>query len=382
MKTYLLCASLFALVACDGIPDTGTTEATGTTGPSGTGPGQGTGTGSGGGGEAPTFVGTPLDVPVPEMGRVHVDLDTPAIVAESAPWDIAFEGYDVYTNSGPSGPGNGAAFGPNALIAFLTGEIPTIPFLIEDRAGGAFLDWYDYEGDTHALYSRFHIIGIKSGGVVYKLQILGYYGEIDGAPVSAVYQLRYASVTDGAIGATVSIEALDATAGGPSPDASDPSACLVLATQEIKPLTPAQAAADTTWDLCFRRDSVTVNGGEGGPGSTTAVNFDASAVLTETVEQVKARTAASELGKFDAADWTFLNRPAFEYRGDGVVSAFTGKWRDPENPRKPAYEGWVVRASDGTTPFLLSFESFTGPTDASPGTVRLYVQKPTGGSLP
>lgn len=388
MKTYLFATGSLAglivaavlLAACDGIPEE--TDGTGSTGTlDGTGPGA-TSTTAGTGGGEPTFTGTPIDVPVPVTGRVFLDLDTVALVDEASAWDLAFEGYDVFTNSGPSGPGSGGAFGPNDVVSFLTGEIPAVPFLFEDRAGGAFVDWYDYDGTTHQLYARFHLHGIQSGGTFYKLQVLGYYGEIEGAPVSAVYQLRYAPVTEGGSGTTVVLEGIDGTAGGPSPGADDPSACVVLATQEIRMLTPAQAATDPAWDLCFRRDAIMVNGGEGGPGQTTAVDFDAPATETETLDQVKARTAATQLAAFDAADWAFLHQDGFEYRGDGVVSAFTGQWRDTTDPMKPAHAGWIVRAADGATPFFVTFESFTGATASGPGTVRAYVSRPTGGSLP
>ena len=73
-----------------------------------------------------------------------------------------------------------------------------VPFLVADTAGGTFLGWYAYDGGTHTLYSRYHVYALRSGDQLYKLQLLGYYGDVAGAPVSALYQLRYAAVnTDG-----------------------------------------------------------------------------------------------------------------------------------------------------------------------------------------
>src|SRR5262245_48704882 len=61
--------------------------------------------------------GDTLAVKVPASGRAYVKLDhlsvvTPADPATSVDWDLAFEGTDVFTNSGPSGPGEGGGFGP------------------------------------------------------------------------------------------------------------------------------------------------------------------------------------------------------------------------------------------------------------------------------
>src|SRR5262245_20976226 len=50
----------------------------------------------------PFASGTLLDVPVPESARAWVDLDTPAVVDETAAWELAFEGRDVFTNGGES----------------------------------------------------------------------------------------------------------------------------------------------------------------------------------------------------------------------------------------------------------------------------------------
>src|SRR6187399_1197447 len=88
-----------------------------------------------------------LEVAVPDTGRVYVQLAEPALVTPSNPresndWDLAFENYDVFTNSGPSGAGRGAAFGQLDLSTLQDDTTPEVPFLAPDKAGGAFLDWY------------------------------------------------------------------------------------------------------------------------------------------------------------------------------------------------------------------------------------------------
>lgn len=331
--------------------------------------------------EDPFASGAVVEVEVPAEGRALVDLDSAAVTQDEGGWDLAFEGQDVFTNGGASGSGKGAAFGPFDAPAFLGDEVPEHPFLIEDEAGGAFLEWYAYEGTTHALYSRFHVYGVRRGDDVFKVQVLGYYGDVAGAPVSAVYSVRVARVTASGVGTTSVVEGIDATAGGVSGTEADPSACLTLATLGTAALTPAEAAASKDWDLCFRRASISVNGGLGGPGGVEAVDLDREGTAREALEDVKKLTAASELGRFDAVTHAELSDPKLPWRGDRIVSAFSDKWIEPgSSPAAPASATWLVAASDGKTPFFVAFESFTGATANRPGTVRLRV-KAIGGSL-
>lgn len=359
--------SALLLAACEEVPSDPDDSSTGGGAEEG---------GAGQGGAPLIEEGTPLVVEV-NADRVYVDLDTLDTVGAEQAWDIAFEGRNILTNGGVSGEGEGAAFGPLSGLVFLADDIPEHPFLIEDRTGGAFLDWYDYDGQSHALYSRYHVHGVRRGDAHYKVQILGYYGEQQGAPVSALYQLRYARVDDEGVGATVVIENLDASAGGPSGNERAPSACVVLETQEVLPLTPAEASANPQWDLCFRRDVVSVNGGDSGPGGVLAVDLDRDAIATETLEEITQRTAASELAQFDAVDWPTLTAASQVYAADGVVSAFTSKWLGPgSDPLAPAEDAtWLVAGADRTTPFLLVFLQLEGTTEDTLGTVHMRVKK-------
>jgi hypothetical protein len=325
--------------------------------------------------------GKEISVPVPDEGRVFVKLDPPAIAtppgggATSTDWDLAFEGFDVYTNSGPSGPGSGGAFGPLDAPVFLAGEAPQVPFLQRDATGGAFLDWSLYDGSTHALFSRYHVYGVRDGDKLWKVQILGYYGQAEGAPLSALYQLRYAEVSSGSVGATQTLMNVDGTAGGLSAPATAKSGCVDLGAGTQVALTPVEANGSSAWHLCFRRDKISVNGGLGGPRGVTAVDLDAGETAAETLEQIEAKTATSEAPRFDAVTYDKLTDPKLAYHGDRIVSAFSDQWIDPaKRPLAPALAAWLVAAADGKAHHVLAFDSFTSSTDRSPGTVTLRVK--------
>ncbi|MBX3185359.1 MAG: HmuY family protein [Labilithrix sp.] len=333
--------------------------------------------------EASFDSGVELRVVVPESGRVHVKLAGASVVAVADPkgsrdWDLAFEGYEIFTNSGPSGGGSAAAFGPLDAIVFIDDVAPTTPFLTPDKPGGAFLDWYDYEGaPSHALWSRFHVYGVKDGDRLWKVQILGYYGQRDSAPVSALYRLRYAEITPAGAGPTQELEALDGTAGGPQGGPSATSECLDLAEGKRTMLAPADALASTAWHLCFRRQSVTVNGEIGGPRGIGAVDLEASEVATEQIQDVMKRTPESEATRFEAV--TAASFEGKTFRGDRIVSVFGEAWLDRDKqPVAPARAAWVVTGADGKQKFLLGFASFEGATERSPGTIVMKIKAVKG----
>jgi hypothetical protein len=347
--------------------------------------GQGT---AGASGSSPTSPGAELDsgaelrVEVPAYGRVYVRLGPPAVVtpteaATSADWDLAFDGWDVFTNSSASGTGQAAAFGPLDAVTFLGDTAPQVPFLVPDKTGGAFLDWYAYEGSSHALYSRFHVYGIKDGPRLFKVQVLGYYGQRDGAAVSAIYGIRYAETTEGNAGPTHEIADLDGTAGGTAAPASAPSECVDLGTGARTMLTPSAALGSTAWHLCFRRSSISVNGESGGPRSVGAVDLGADLVASETVERTRSRSADSERSVFDQVTAASLSGKSL--RGDRVVSSFGDRWLDrARSPIGPARAAWLAQSAAGAAKYLLAFASFVGPTTTSPGTVVLKI-KPVKG---
>ncbi len=333
------------------------------------------GGGADGGADAEAFTtGEEVKLTVPASGRVYLKLASPAgQVTPADPktdkgWDLAFEGLDVFTNSGPSGSGQSRAFGPNDAVVFLSDVAPEVPdvLLTGDKTGGAFVRWYYYEGaPNHALHSRFHVFGVKDGDKIYKVQILSYYGERDGAPVSSLYRVRWAELG----GPTQEAINVDGTAT--AADAANE--CLDLATGAKTALTPAAAQASTAWHLCFRRQNISVNGELGGPRNVGAVDLDAEKVASEKLTDVLNMTPESEQARFDA-----VNAQSFAgqtFRGDRVVSAFSGLWLEKgASPPSPAQVAWLVVGADGKSKYLVGFARFEGATNESPGTVTMRVK--------
>lgn len=354
-------------------------------------PGNGNPAAEDGGSDAAVFDpfagGTEVRVPVPDEGRVFVNLASASVVtvdgdpAASRAWDLAFEGFDVFTNSGASGQGAGGVFGPLDAMVFASGELPEVPFYFQDKPGGAFLDWYAYDGTAHALYSRYHVYGVREEDRLFKVQILGYYGERAGAPIAALYKVRYAELAaDGTALETHELENLDATAGGTEGSDTVPSECVELATGERTMLSVAEAQASKAWSLCFRRDRVSVNGEKGGPRGASAVDLSAADTANEALADVMKRTADGEKARFDA-----VTRASFDgktFRGDRIVSGFGDAWiAASTSPVEPTFGTWVVVTADGTKKFFLGVTAFEQPTARAPGTVVLRV-KPVVGAGP
>jgi hypothetical protein len=319
-----------------------------------------------------------IELPLLEAGRSYLALATPSLVTpisadtNSSDWDLAFEGYDVFTNSGASGSGKGGAFGPLSLDSFLKDTAPEVPFISVDKAGGAFLDWYAYDGDSHALYSRYHVYGVQRGEQLWKVQILSYYGEQDNAPVSALYSVRYAEL-GAALSEAQTIE-VDGTAGGIGAPADAATGCLDLASGTVTRLTLGDAHASSAWDLCFRRDAVSVNGQPGGLRGDAAVDLQASETASEQLATLMKETAASQQARFD--DTSAESFAGARFRGDHVVSAFeSGRWLDEStSPPAPARAAWLVTDASGELDSLIAFDSFINPTTTSAGAVVLYIK--------
>ncbi|MEZ4370699.1 MAG: HmuY family protein [Polyangiaceae bacterium] len=311
--------------------------------------------GAGSGGSAPLdWPGEIATLDVPSESA-FVNLATTEVSAgEEAPpdWDLHFTGADIFTNSGASGDGLGGAFGPLTLGTYFAEEYPEVPFIFTDEPSGAVGDWYAYDGTSHALYSRFHTYGIHTGDAYFKLQVLSYYARVQGAPVSAVYSVRYAKVEPHHTHTVQTVESIDGTAGWPNVSDAQPSACLRLSDGALLELTPADTQQRTDWDICFRRDNISVNGDAGGPGGVTGVDLDAFDAAD--LDTVKQRTADNTLTAFEAVDWSTLSDPTLNYHGDRIVSAFTDAWYETGDPPAPTEASWLVIDHAGA-PFLLAF---------------------------
>jgi hypothetical protein len=379
MKRSLILAFIVGLssiggaLGCDEVPSSaaaaGASGASGAAGTAGTAGAAGSSTGQ----PDPYTVGDPFEVTVPETGRVFVDLDKLALAGEKDNWDLAFEGRDIFSNGGDSGIGKGAAFGPLDLEEFLLDVIPEHPFLIRDADGSAFARWYAYDSMEHVLYGRYHVFGVRRAMTLYKVQILGFYGEVQGAPVAAVYSLRYAHASSAGVDPTVTLMDVDATAGGSMGTDADPSACINLETAKVDLLLPADAAKSAAWDICLRRANISVNGKN---ADVTAVDLDREKTEDEKLQDVMKLTADSELPRFEAVKYDDLADPSLPWAGDRILSAFTDKWTEPGvSPLEPSKVAWLVAGADGYTPFLVLFESLKGATADNPGTVRMRVKK-------
>ena len=117
---------------------------------------------------------------------------TPADPAHSLDWDLEFSNFSIAQNSGPSGSGQVAEFDafttlgdPTDIDAFT--EQPVGAPFFTDIPGSALTDWYDYNEQTHQLSSKNHVYLIRQGDRLYKMKILGYYADVQGVPVSAIY---------------------------------------------------------------------------------------------------------------------------------------------------------------------------------------------------
>lgn len=317
---------------------------------------------------------------VPEKGAAMVRLsDGASWMADElhadTTWDIAFVGWDVRTNGGASGPGKASVIGPFENDVFEEGVWPAMPVMFEDHIGGAFVDWYLYDSaGGNVLYSRYHVYGVRDGDKLWKLQVLAYYGDIDGSPVSAMYSVRYARLhADGQVGETITATHLNATGAGLGASSASRSECLDLGTGARAFLSPEEAAVSSDWHLCFLRNSITVNGELGGPRGIGAVDLDAAALESETLQVIKTRTADSDLARFDAVRFeTFANA---SFRGDRVVSAFEGRWIDEgASPPTTNDETWSIIGADGISKYLVAFAGLEGASESGPGTVKLRVK--------
>ncbi|SFM78241.1 HmuY family protein [Marinobacter zhejiangensis] len=153
----------------------------------------------------------------PEGGELCFDFDSNATVdcMASNSWDIVlgFSGRSLYlrTNSGPSGSGDGGAFGPfdwpelSAYTSATTdpGGSNLTSLYAADSTGGVFVEnsWYAYGvAGGHQLWPnyRVYLVDVDSNdgsSPVYALQMTGYYGGSDGNGASGQPVIRWREVT-------------------------------------------------------------------------------------------------------------------------------------------------------------------------------------------
>jgi hypothetical protein len=320
--------------------------------------------------------GEAMRIDVPSSDPVFVNLKRRrgvSVARASLDWDLRFEGFRVFTNSGPSGPGDGAAFGPSDELDLLFDTVPAVP-LRPDRAVGPLSAWYLYQGGV--IYSRYHLYGVRKGDRLWKLQILSYYGQQSGQDTSGLYQLRYAQVSEAGSEATVAVMDLDATGGGDTAtNESSVAGCLDFASGDVFPLSRGELDASPDWDVCFLRNDAFANGGLSGPGSVTIADLDPEAVLS--VDDLGALTEQAELERFDAVDLATLTDPDLHYYPDEqVASFFDDAWVDtPGADAQPTPGTFIVRTADGQRYYVLLCTSIDGATDQAPGTLTFRIKE-------
>ncbi len=135
-------------------------------------------------------------------GAVCYDFDTNTnLDCSDHNWDIKVEYadrmYNVWTNGGVSGAGEGAALGPVSDIdSYVSGTLLSSgrdysAMYRKDSVGGVFVDnsWYEYglQG-AHKLWPNYRVYAIKDSDHEYALQILSFYDE---AGTSGMISFRY-----------------------------------------------------------------------------------------------------------------------------------------------------------------------------------------------
>lgn len=131
--------------------------------------------------EAAASMGEP-DTAVVDVsgGPVHFDL-VMGEESDGTDWDLRFEGYTIRVNGGVSGGGEaGAVAAGDSFEAFEdASEIPSTLYR-GDTYGGVFdaHRWYRYDLEgNHQIWPTYDVYLIRRGAAVYKLQLVGYYGE-------------------------------------------------------------------------------------------------------------------------------------------------------------------------------------------------------------
>lgn len=274
------------LAGCGGSDGTAVGADTDAGGDAGTG--GDTGSDGGTGGAPPAFVAKAVSVPLPQAGSATcIDFDTASASADcaAADWDLKLVGSgrsaQIFTNSGPSGPGQGGAFGSpldwtwaelqaytSALVS-PDGQAISPRQYVSDSAKGAFSGdsnsavgaAFEYGlDDTFLLYPTYRVflVTTDSGSAdavgtaqspVFAVQIIGYYGGPSGT-ASGYVTFRWADRTAPTVVRTATLDA----SGSDEPVYFD----LVSGTE---------TSATGNWQIAFQRFNVLLNGGSSGSGS-------------------------------------------------------------------------------------------------------------------
>lgn len=138
-----------------------------------------------------------------KLSQVYVDLDTaselkPTEAFETNEWDLALKRFDVFLNSGASGPtGNVEALVLDGADWDSLTQAPADGFSVDtpDRIFNTVHEgWYRYDLGVHRLFARENLSYVvrTTKGTYVKLRMLSYY---DAAGTPAVVSLEYAPIS-------------------------------------------------------------------------------------------------------------------------------------------------------------------------------------------
>jgi len=195
--------------------------------------------------------------------RTVVEIEDPT---DSEDWDLAIRRTQIQTNSGTSGAGHGGAkIAAETQWENLT-STPTIGFAVDRELSAPgrpnapgfsghpdLNEWYDYNGQTHAVTPKDQMYVLRTGeGDYTKLQILDY--------ADGVLTLRLDSLTRDLQTYTETVNPLDD--GG----------FVYFDMDHGLAMTPDDPSSNLEWDLAVSRTKIQTNSGTSGSGQGGAYN--------------------------------------------------------------------------------------------------------------
>lgn len=314
-------------------------------------------------------------------GPQYIDLVDGA-ESDSSAWDIEVDGWNLFLNGGESGDGKAGGIDMELLDLELQFEKMNrrnqlVWFLFFDSYACAISDWWWYGLDgTHTLFSNYHTYVVRKGDRDFALQVLDYYRVVDSSAEAGYPEFRWAAIPDASGSVDVQTVDLDATAGGVSADADDPSnrwTYFSFDDGEVV-LSDEEALASTAWDLGFKRFNIKSNSGPSGPGDVTSVDFERE--RGETGEEVLEFTPENQEDRFLAAIDRWDATAPEPFVADAVQPVLRRWWSGvPGNEDDPArlQDGRWFLATDRTGEELAKVRvvSFEGNGTAGPDSLTL-----------
>ena len=283
----------------------------------------------------------------------------PASPETSLDWDVAFQRYNIKTNGGSSGVGQGsvADLGPLDLATTTTAQVAgwTPDALVRDartgqeRSMNAVLSgWYEYHFFRHQLLSKYHLYAVRAAdGRVGLLKIHSYYDGA-GTPARLTVIQRFpvdVSEADGATGT-----------GTSTPVADPPADTVQLGGDVVSGETNFDARAGRTW-LRFTAEGLEASSTQPADGAWDLA-FDLWLLQTNSGTSGTGQGGAQKVvGPFDQA----LEAPADGYLVDAIdtigaeqrqesTNAALADWfeYDPTSQRiRPRDQSVWLRTHDG-----------------------------------